>query len=177
MKKFFLFIPLVIFCFVVLAFFYRFSIDRSPNEIPSVLINKKAPIFETTSLLENKKFISTEVFGSNITLVNFFATWCIPCREEHSNIQRLSNEKGIKVIGINFKDDPIKVIEWLEELGNPYSIIGVDREGSIGIDWGVYGLPETFIINKNHIIKYRQVGPITDKDYNEFYFKIMENKE
>ena len=177
MKKYFLFIPLAIFCFFIVVFYFRFNIDRDPSELPSVLINQKAPIFETSSLLDNKSFISTEEFGEETIIVNFFATWCLPCREEHSNIQRLSKEKGIKVIGINFKDDSQLAIKWLKELGNPYSIVGVDSDGSIGMDWGVYGLPETFILDTNQIIKYRQVGPITDKKYDAFYNRIIESKK
>ena len=176
MKKKFLFIPLVLFSCIIAIFYYRFSIDKSPTEIPSILIDKKAPIFKTYSLLENKFFISTEEFGEETTIVNFFATWCIPCLKEHSNLLRLSEEKGIKIIGINFKDDPELAIKWLGELGNPYSIVGIDKEGSIGLDWGVYGLPETFIINRNHIIKYRKAGPITKHEYDDFYNKIIKNK-
>ena len=98
-------------------------------------------------------------------LVNFFATWCIPCRAEHSFIEKLSKDKNIKVIGINYKDDSQKTIAWLKDLGNPYDIIALDKDGMIGLDWGVYGLPETFIVNKNSVITYKQVGPITKKIY------------
>ena len=84
-------------------------------------------------------------------------------------------KRNIKVIGINYKDDPKKTIAWLKELGNPYDVIGVDINGSIGLDWGVYGLPETFIVNKNSIITYKLVGPITKKIYGKFYQKVQES--
>ena len=89
----------------------------------------------------------------------------------------MSNTKGIKIIGINYKDNPQRTIKWLKELGNPYSKIAIDSNGQIGIDWGVYGLPETFIVNAEGIIKYRHVGPITKKVYNNFYSKVIANRE
>ncbi len=177
MKKQLLIFPSIIFFFILLVFFYLLIIDRDPTELPSVLIEKKVPRFESESLLDDKKFISTEEFGNKTTIVNFFATWCKPCREEHRYIKRLSNIKGIKIIGINYKDNPQRTIKWLKELGNPYSNIAIDSNGQIGIDWGVYGLPETFIVNAEGIIKYRHVGPITKKIYNNFYSKVMSNKE
>ncbi len=161
----------------MLVFFYLLIIDRDPTELPSVLIEKKVPRFEAESLSNDKKFISTEEFGNKTTIVNFFATWCKPCREEHRYIKLLSNTKGIKIIGINYKDNPQRTIKWLKELGNPYSNIAIDSNGQIGIDWGVYGLPETFIVNAEGIIKYRHVGPITKKVYNNFYSKVIANRE
>ena len=177
MKKQLLIFPSIVFFFILLVFFYLLIIDRDPTELPSVLIEKKVPRFEAESLLDNKKFISTEEFGNKTVIVNFFATWCKPCREEHPYIKRLSNTKGIKIIGINYKDNPQRTIKWLKELGNPYSNIAIDSNGQIGIDWGVYGLPETFIVNAKGIIKYRHVGPITKKIYNNFYSKVMANRE
>ena len=177
MKKQLLIFPSIVFFFILLVFFYLLIIDRDPTELPSVLIEKKVPRFETESLLDNKKFISTEEFGNKTVIVNFFATWCKPCREEHPYIKRLSNTKGIKIIGINYKDNPQRTIKWLKELGNPYSKIAIDSNGQIGIDWGVYGLPETFIVNAEGIIKYRHVGPITKKVYNNFYSKVIANRE
>ena len=98
-------------------------------------------------------------------MVNFFATWCKPCCDEHIYIKRFSNEKGIRVIGINYKDNSKKTIKWLKNLGNPYSDVPIDKYGRIAIDWGVYGIPETFVINSKGIIKYRHIGPITKKIY------------
>ena len=174
MKTKILIFPFITFFFVLLVFFYLLVIERDPSELPSVLIDKKLPTFETEYLLNKKKFISKNEFGSEIILVNFFATWCGPCREEHVYLQRLSDEKGLKIIGVNYKDIPNKTVKWLEELGNPYSDVIVDSKGHIGIDWGVYGIPETFIVNSKGIIKYRLVGSITKKNYNAFYSKIKE---
>ena len=156
---------LILFFFILSIFFYLLMIDRKPNEIPSALLNKNFPNFETNSLLKKEKFIFNKEFQNESTIVNFFATWCKPCRDEHFFINKLSKEKKIKIIGINYKDNPKKAIQWLEELGNPYSSIAVDKNGRIGIDWGVYGIPETFIIDSEGIIKYRHVGPIDKKIY------------
>ena len=156
MKTYFLKIPFIVFFLILLIFFYLLIIERDPSKIPSTLIEKDVPNFETETLLENKKFISIEEFGSEIVLVNFFATWCKPCRDEHIFIQRFSEENKIKIIGI------------------PYSIVAIDKKGKIAINWGVYGIPETFIVNSKGIIKYRHVGPITKKIYKKINQKITE---
>jgi len=172
MKKQLLIIPFVLFLLVLSTFFYLLIIERNPLELPSNLLNKNVPNFETESLLKNKNFISSKEFGNEIMLVNFFATWCKPCRDEHIYIKRFSNEEGIRVIGINYKDNADNTIEWLKNLGNPYSDIPLDKKGKIAIDWGVYGIPETFIVNSKGIIKYRHVGPITKKIYKKINLLI-----
>ena len=176
MKKQLFILPAIFFLLILLIFFYLLIIDRNPSELPSTLLNKNAPKFETVSLLKEKKFVSSDIFGKEIILVNFFATWCKPCRDEHSYIKRFSNQEGIEVIGINYKDSTQKAIEWLKELGNPYSNIAVDKNGRIAIDWGVYGIPETFIVNSKGIIKYRHVGPVTEKIYKKINLIISETE-
>ena len=158
-------LPIIIFISILLVFFYLLTIERNPSEIPSALINKKAPNFQTKSLLGEELFVSSYEFENQIIIVNFFATWCKPCRDEHVFIQNFADEKKIKIIGINYKDDPKKAVQWLKKLGNPYSNVAIDRKGEIAIDWGVYGIPETFLINSDAIIKYRHVGPITESIY------------
>ena len=176
MKKQLLIAPTILFLFILLTLFYLLLIERNPSEVPSNLLNKKVPMFETESLLKNERFISSQEFGNEIILVNFFATWCKPCRDEHIYIKRFSNEKGIRVIGINYKDNYSNAVAWLKDLGNPYSDIPIDKGGKIAIDWGVYGIPETFIVNSKGIIKYRHVGPITKKIYKKINFLIEEMK-
>jgi len=176
MKKQLLILPSIFFLLILLIFFYLLIIDRNPSELPSTLLDKNVPIFETESLLKEEKFISSKEFGNEILLVNFFATWCKPCRDEHIYIKRFSNEKEIKVIGINYKDNPKKAIQWLKELGNPYTDVAVDKSGRIAIDWGVYGIPETFIVNSKGIIKYRHVGPVTKKIYKKINLIINESE-
>tara|TARA_B110000196_G_scaffold293550_1_gene281943 strand:+ start:53 stop:583 length:531 start_codon:yes stop_codon:yes gene_type:complete len=165
MKKKILILPTLLFLSILLVFLYLLSIERNPSDVPSQLINKKIPTFKTNYLLSDKKIVSTEIFKKEIILVNFFATWCKPCRDEHLYIKRFSNNESIKIVGINYKDNSQKTVKWLKELGNPYSVVIEDRNGKIAIDWGVYGIPETFIIDSNGIIKYRHVGPVNKKIY------------
>ena len=176
MKKKILILPPIFFFLILSIFFYLLIVERNPSEVPSNLLNKNVPIFEAQSLFKNEKFISSQEIKNEIILVNFFATWCKPCRDEHVYIKRFSNEKGIKVIGINYKDNPNKAIQWLKKLGNPYADVLVDKSGRIAIDWGVYGIPETFIVNSEGIIKHRLVGPITKKIYKKINLIINENK-
>jgi len=176
MKKYLIKIPYIIFLFILLIFFYLLIIERNPSEIPSNLLNKKIPNFETESLFTNEKFISSEKFGGEVILVNFFATWCQPCRAEHIYLKRFSNEKRIKIIGINYKDNSKKTLEWLRDSGNPYSDVPIDKDGKIAIDWGVYGIPETFIVNSKGIIKYRHIGLVTKKIYKKINLLIKDIK-
>ena len=174
MKKKLLIIPSILFLSILLTFFYLLIIERDPSTIPSNLLDKNIPKFETESLLRKERFISSKEFGNEIILVNFFATWCLPCRDEHIYIKRFSNEKGIRVIGINYKDNSKKTIQWLKNLGNPYSNVPIDKNGRIAIDWGVYGIPETFVVSSKGIIKYRHIGPVTEKIYKKINLLIKE---
>ena len=174
MKKKILIFPSIFFFSILSIFFYLLIIERNPSEIPSNLLNKKVPIFEAKSLFKNEKFISSNEFKNEIILVNFFATWCKPCRDEHIYIKQLATKEKIRIIGINYKDDPKKTAEWLNELGNPYTNIPIDKNGRIAIEWGVYGIPETFIVDSRGIIKYRHVGPITKEIYNKIQLIVKE---
>jgi cytochrome c biogenesis protein CcmG/thiol:disulfide interchange protein DsbE len=165
MKKQIFIVPFLFFIFILLAFFYLLMTERNPSELPSNLLNKNVPKFEANSLIKNEKFISSEEFGNEIVLVNFFATWCKPCLQEHDYIKRFSSEKKIRIIGINYKDNKKAAINWLNKLGNPYSDIPIDKDGRIAIEWGVYGIPETFLINSKGVIKYKHIGPVTEKIY------------
>jgi len=176
MKKHLFIIPSILFLLILLTFFYLLIVERNPSEIPSNLLNKNVPNFETESLLKNDKFISSKEFGNEVILVNFFATWCKPCRDEHIYIKRFSEEKGIRVIGINYKDNAKKTIKWLKKLGNPYSNIPIDKKGIIAIEWGVYGIPETFVVSSEGIIKYRHVGAVTKNVYDRINLLIQDIK-
>ena len=174
MRKQLLIISSILFVLILSTFFYLLIIERNPLELPSNLLDKNVPNFEAESLLKNENFVSSKEFGNEIILVNFFATWCKPCRDEHIYIKRFSNEKGIRVIGINYKDSSGNAIEWLKNLGNPYSDVPIDKNGRIAIDWGVYGIPETFVVNSKGIIKYRHVGAITKNIYKKINLLIKE---
>jgi len=165
MNKHLLNIPFVLFFIMLLIFFYLLVIDRNPARIQSALLDNKVPEFEVDSLLNDEKFFSSKEFGEQIVIVNFFATWCKPCEDEHIFIKKFSDKNKLKIVGINYKDNPKKTIKWLKKLGNPYSNIALDKKGKVAIDWGVYGIPETFVVNSTGIIKYRHVGPITKNIY------------
>jgi len=166
-------IPIILFLFVLSVFFYLLIIERDPLDLPSNLLNKNVPDFEAKSLLNDEKFVASNEFGNELVLVNFFATWCKPCRDEHIYIKKFS-KRGIRIIGINYKDKSANAIKWLGKLGNPYSNIPIDKDGRIAIDWGVYGIPETFIVDSKGIIKYRHVGPVTKKIYKKINLLINE---
>ena len=168
--------PLIVFFFILSVFFYLLIVDRNPSELPSNLINKNIPTFEAKSLISGKKFISTKEFKGETILVNFFATWCKPCRDEHDFLKKISDKKKVKIIGINYKDSSKKTVIWLKNLGNPYSDVLVDKKGRIAIEWGVYGIPETFVVNSSGIIKYRHVGAITGKIYKKISLIIDKNE-
>ena len=176
MRKIFFISPIIVFVCIISIFLYFLITKNDPSNLPSVLIDQKIPKFETLSLLTNKKFMYEEAFDNNIKIVNFFASWCTPCRIEHKYIDQLSKKKGIKVIGINYKDNPKHALKWLKELGNPYSEVGIDSKGDIAVNWGVYGIPETFVINSKGIIKYRHIGPVTKKIYKKINLLIKDIK-
>ena len=160
MKKKILLLPLGLFLLILLTFAYLLIIDRNPQEIPSNLINKKIPNFEANSLFKDEKFIFSQELKSEIVLINFFATWCKPCRDEHSYIKKFSEQKKIRVIGINYKDKDDDAAEFLRGHGDPYDDIGVDKDGLFGIEMGITGVPETFIVDENGKVVIRHVGPI-----------------
>ena len=141
-------VPVILFLIILFIFFYLLIIDRNPRDIPSALLNKKAPEFKTESLIRDEIFSSKKHLNGQITLVN--------------------------LVGINFKDDSEKTVKWLKKYGNPYSVIAIDKNGFIAIDWGVYGIPETFILNSTGTIKFRHVGPITKKIYSKIDLIIKE---
>ena len=172
MKKQIFIVPFIFFILILLVFLYLLIIERNPTELPSNLLNKNVPKFEANSLIKKEKFVSSEEFGNEIVLVNFFATWRKPCLDEHNYIKRFSNEEKIRIIGINYKDNKKSAINWLNKLGNPYSNIPIDKDGRVAIEWGVYGIPETFVINSNGIIKYKHIGPITEKVYKKINLLI-----
>jgi len=124
------------------------------------MINRPAPQFDLPPLLPSGHEFKTADLRGKVTLVNFFASWCIPCREEHPLLTQVV-QAGIPIVGVNYKDAPGDATGWLGELGNPYSNVAVDAKGRTGIDFGVYGVPESYLIDKNGMIRYKQIGPLT----------------
>ena len=154
-------IPLGI--FIVLVVFLAIGLTRDPHEIPSPLIGKAAPLFSAPILqTPGQAFNSKDMLGK-VWLLNTWASWCVACRQEHPILVEFSKTKSLPVIGLDYKDKDIDGLKWLDRLGNPYDLSVADRDGRIGIDFGVYGVPESFLIDKAGLIRYKQIGPITEE--------------
>lgn len=153
-------LPLLLFLIIVVIL--ARGLRLHPNHVPSPLINRPAPTFELTQLA-SKKITTNKDFIGHITLLNVWATWCYACAQEHAFLLELAKNEYLTLYGLNYKDDPVNAQKWLKEYGNPYRIVGVDKLGSVAIDLGVYGTPETFIIDKKGVIRYKQTGPITSE--------------
>lgn len=149
-------IPLLV--FVAIAVFLAIGLTRNPREVPSPLIGRAVPKFSLPPVLGRTLGLSDRDLKGEVSVVNVFASWCVPCRQEHPLIQRLARE--VPVHGLNYKDQPEDAARWLNELGDPYTRTGADLDGRVGIDWGVYGVPETFVIDRDGRIVYKQIGPI-----------------
>ena len=145
-----------------MAVYFAIGLTKDPKILPSALIDKVVPEFSLPPIEggPGNGFSSADFKGKGVSVVNVFASWCVPCRAEHPQITRLSEMKVATVYGLNFKDKPKDALKWLKELDNPYEAIGADFKGRVAIDFGVYGIPETFIIDNDGIIRYKYVGPI-----------------
>ncbi len=146
---------------VGLAVLFAVGLRHDPSIVPSVLIDKPVPEFDLPPLFDDKPGLATADLNGQVALVNVFASWCIPCRVEHPLFMRVAEEGEVPVYGINYKDAPADAKRWLAELGDPYTRIGADRDGRAGIEWGVYGVPETFLVDGTGTIRFKHVGPLT----------------
>ena len=168
-------VPVAVFIILVCFFGYRLTmIDRgdAPNRIPSALINKPMPDFELPKLAENKTLLKSADLKGKVILVNFFASWCEECRIEHPLLKQLT-DADVFLVGLNYKDKEDKAAAWLQKLGNPYAVVGGDSTGRVGIDFGVYGVPETYVIDKQGMIRYKQTGPLTPADIQNILLPLV----
>jgi cytochrome c biogenesis protein CcmG/thiol:disulfide interchange protein DsbE len=148
--------------FLAMAVWFAVGLTRDPSVVPSALIDRPIPDFALPPLAESgAPGLSDEDIKGKVALVNVFASWCVPCKVEHPILMRLATEKRVALYGINYKDAAPDARDWLKALGNPYAAIGFDNSGRVAIDWGVYGVPETFLIDRDGRIRYKHVGPIT----------------
>lgn len=154
-----LFLPL--FLFAVLALFLLRGLQLDPKELPSALIDQPLPAFNLPSLGGDEQVTRDDVIG-RVSLLNVWATWCISCRVEHPYLQQLADQ-GMPIYGLNYKDEDAAALQWLAQLGDPYVLNIADREGSLGLDLGVYGAPETYVLDSNGVIRYRHVGVIDQR--------------
>lgn len=161
-RRLFVLLPLALFLVLCGIFLAQLMSGRDISEIPSALIGEPAPRTELPPLPGAElPGLDSATFAGKVTLVNVFASWCVPCRDEHPMVMELKRDGRFAVTGLNYKDKPANALKFLTELGNPYTAIGIDENGRAGINWGVYGVPETFLVGKDGRIAYKHVGPIT----------------
>jgi cytochrome c biogenesis protein CcmG, thiol:disulfide interchange protein DsbE len=158
-------LPLVI--FLVLAGFLYVGLGLDPHEVPSPLIDKPAPAFNLPQLHNTAKNFTPEEMKGKVWLLNVWSSWCVSCKEEHPVLLSLSQQNIVPVYGLDYKDKKEDAEMWLRQAGDPYILSAMDRDGRIGIDYGVYGVPETYVIDKQGIIRYKQIGPVTQQNLNE----------
>lgn len=155
-------LPVVLF-FVLVGFLFV-GLYRDPSEVPSPLIGKPTPQFSLPRLENNQAFFSDKEFLGKVSLLNVWATWCFACRQEHPVLNNLAKKKAAPIYGLNYKDNASEARQYLVNHGNPYTANAFDETGRVGIEWGVYGAPETFLIDKKGIIRYKHIGPLTNED-------------
>ena len=159
--------------FIVLAGFLAAGLKLDPKEIPSPLINKPVPVFSVPTLFDSDQSIGTEQLKGQVWLLNVWASWCVACRQEHPLLNELAGQDVLPIVGLNYKDQRDDAINWLGELGNPYTIIAHDLKGNVGIDFGVYGVPESFLIDKKGQIRYKQIGPFTQESIQQTLLPLI----
>lgn len=169
-------IPLII--FVLLVALLYIGLNLNPREIPSPLIGKPAPAFSLPQLQNPEARFSQQDLRGRVSLVNAWASWCVSCRSEHHLLQELSRQ-GVPIYGINYKDERADALAYLQQLGNPYAMSGHDLNGRVGIDWGVVATPETFVVDKQGVIRHKVTGPITPDIWQKTLKPMIEklNKE
>ena len=164
MNRIILITPFVVLSAICLFFLIYILLGKNPNDPPSALLNKNLPFFSSINLYDKEEVLLSDNLKGNYILINFFASWCTPCRAEHHLFFKIKKEiPELFILGFSHKDDLDDSKKYLEEEGNPYSYVGIDRDGKIAFDFGVFGLPETFIINKDGEIIYKHTGPLTKK--------------
>ena len=171
MKKIIKIIIVFIFLFVIGIFYI--GLTRDTNYNTSSLINKETPEFKIISFDNSNSYTRDDIKKNNYTLINFWASWCAPCKIEHPILMKLSQKKNLMILGINFKDKERQAKTFLSELGNPYDLLAKDKNGKQSVRFGVYGIPESILINKDLVIIQKFVGPLSFEDYNNI-IKIIE---
>jgi cytochrome c biogenesis protein CcmG/thiol:disulfide interchange protein DsbE len=156
--------------FILMAGLLWRGLSLDPKLVPSPLIDKQAPEFALAMLEDQSRNLSTNDMAGQVWVLNVWASWCVSCRAEHEVISDLASRNLVAVVGLNYKDEPTDATRWLQQFGNPYAVSVIDRDGRVGIDWGVYGVPETFVIGADGLIKYKHIGPVTHESLEQ---KIM----
>lgn len=149
--------------FVILAALLAVGLTLNPREVPSPLIGKPAPEFELAQLSNPDAVFGPEAMRGKVWLLNVWASWCVSCRAEHQVLEQLAARNLVPIVGLNYKDRPADAKRWLQNFGDPYAMSVMDHDGRVGIDWGVYGVPETFLVDQTGIIRYKRIGPVTEE--------------
>jgi cytochrome c biogenesis protein CcmG/thiol:disulfide interchange protein DsbE len=164
MKSLRFIVPLAI--FLVLVGFLAVGLKLDPHKVPSPLIGKPAPTFNLPRLDDPARVVNRDAMKGKAWVLNVWASWCGPCREEHPHIVQFARTKQVPLVGLNYKDSRNDALGWLKEFGNPYDLSLSDLDGRVGIDFGVYGVPETFVIDKGGVIRFKHIGPLTPEVLN-----------
>ena len=165
-------LPFVV--FAVLIPIFVIGLFRNPNEIPSPLLEKPAPQFTLPSLQDPDKQVGSADYAGQYALVNVWATWCPGCRQEHPFLLELARENVVPIFGLNWRDNRPEALRWLDGLGNPYVATGYDEDGRVGIDWGVYGAPETFLIGRDGRVLHKHLGPLNRQIWDTDFVPLIE---
>lgn len=168
-------LPFII--FIVLAVFLFRGLSLDPREVPSPLVGKPAPAFTLPQLHTPSKQFSTQDMKGKVWLLNVWASWCVSCKEEHPLLLELAQQNIVPIYGLDYKDKSADALAWLNRGGNPYVISVSDADGRIGIDYGVYGVPETYVIDKQGIIQYKQIGPVTPQNLRDKILPLVAELE
>jgi cytochrome c biogenesis protein CcmG/thiol:disulfide interchange protein DsbE len=166
-----LLLPLLL--FAVIGAFLAVGLRLDPREVPSPLIGKPVPQFSLLPVRGRTLGLATADLKGQVSLVNVFASWCVACREEHSLLLQIQREGVVPIHGLNYKDQPADAERWLDDMGDPYARTGADIDGRVAIDWGVYGVPETFVVDREGTIRYKQIGPITPAVWNQTMLPLI----
>src|SRR5712692_7975468 len=166
-------VPAIVFAGLILAF--GISLNRDPSAVPSPLIGKPAPEFSLAPVKERTLGLSTPDLRGDVSLVNVFASWCVACREEHPLLMRMKEQGLVPIHGLNYKDKPDDAARWLDTRGDPYTRTGADLDGRVAIDWGVYGVPETFVVDRQGHIAFKQIGAITPEALEQTILPLIAN--
>ena len=166
-----LLIPVLV--FVGIAVFFGIGLTRDPREIPSPLIGKPVPDFSLPPVQGRSLGLATADLRGEVSLVNVFASWCVACRDEHPVLMEIKQSGIVPVHGLTYKDQPAAAADWLDSMGDPYTRTGADLNGRVAIDWGVYGVPETFVVDREGHIAYKHIGPITPAVWNDKLLPVI----
>lgn len=167
-------LPIVAFAALLLLLMFGLDSDRDKNALPSPFIGKQAPDFELPHLLDAEQTLTPASYAGKAVLINVWATWCVGCRQEHDFLLALDAGNTIPIYGINWRDNREEAIRWLEQLGNPYVASGYDGSGRVGINWGVYGAPETFLVGSDGTVLHKHLGPLNPAIWQRDFVPLLQ---